>query len=117
MLKSMQAKDMVETIRQVYAGKKRIPPEIAAHLAEHYNDETLTSREVEILQQIAGGNRNRDIAEKLLISEETVKVHIKHVMEKLGANKKNNQPLRRQQHLYHLKAIQHEESIPWRQSQ
>src|ERR1700686_3666575 len=86
MLKSMQAKDMVDTIRQVYAGKKRIPPEIAAHLAEHYNDETLTSREVEILQQIAGGNRNRDIAEKLFISEETVKVHIKHVMEKLGAS-------------------------------
>jgi DNA-binding NarL/FixJ family response regulator len=86
MLKSMQSKDMVDTIRQVYAGKKRIPPEIAAHLAEHYSDETLTSREVEILQQIAGGNRNREIAEKLFISEETVKVHIKHVMEKLGAN-------------------------------
>jgi DNA-binding NarL/FixJ family response regulator len=69
----------------VHAGKKRIPPEIAAHLAEHLSDEALTTREVEVLQQIAGGNRNRDIAEKLFIAEETVKVHIKHVMEKLGA--------------------------------
>src|SRR5271154_2382915 len=85
MLKSMPPKDLVEAIRHVHAGKKRIPQEIAAHLAEHYSDETLTAREVEVLQQIAGGNRNRDIAEKLFISEETVKVHIKHIMEKLGA--------------------------------
>ena len=86
MLKSMPPKDMVDTIRQVHAGKKRIPPEIATHLAEHYSDESLTGREVEVLRQIAGGNRNRDIAEKLFITEETVKVHIKHIMEKLGAS-------------------------------
>jgi DNA-binding NarL/FixJ family response regulator len=86
MLKSMPPKDMVDTIRQVHAGKKRIPPEIASHLAEHYSDESLTIREVEVLRQIAGGNRNRDIAEKLFITEETVKVHIKHIMEKLGAS-------------------------------
>jgi len=86
MLKSMPPKDMVDTIRQVHAGKKRIPPEIATHLAEHYSDESLTTREVEVLRQIAGGNRNRDIAEKLFITEETVKVHIKHIMEKLGAS-------------------------------
>ena len=86
MLKSMPPKDMVDTIRQVHAGKKRIPPEIAAHLAEHYSDEALTSREVEVLREIAGGNRNRDIADKLFITEETVKVHIKHIMEKLGAS-------------------------------
>jgi DNA-binding NarL/FixJ family response regulator len=85
MLKSMPPKELVEVIRQVHAGKKRIPPEIAAHLAEHYSDEALTGREVEVLQQIAGGNRNRDIADKLFITEETVKVHIKHIMEKLGA--------------------------------
>src|SRR6267143_5117933 len=85
MLKSMPPKDMVDTIRQVYAGKKRIPQEIATHLAEHYSDEPLTGREVEVLRQIAGGNRNRDIADKLFITEETVKVHIKHSMEKLGA--------------------------------
>jgi DNA-binding NarL/FixJ family response regulator len=85
-LKSMPPKELVEVIRQVHAGKKRIPAEIAAHLAEHYSDEALTSREVEVLRQIAGGNRNRDIAEKLFITEETVKVHIKHIMEKLGAS-------------------------------
>jgi len=86
MLKSMPPKELVEVIRQVHAGKKRIPPEIAAHLAEHYSDETLTGREVEVLKKIAGGNRNRDIAEELFITEETVKVHIKHIMEKLGAS-------------------------------
>jgi DNA-binding NarL/FixJ family response regulator len=85
-LKSMPPKDLIEAIRQVHAGKKRIPPEIAAHLAEHYSDETLTTREIEVLKQIGGGNRNRDIAERLFISEETVKVHIKHIMEKLGAS-------------------------------
>jgi DNA-binding NarL/FixJ family response regulator len=86
MLKSMPPKELVDAVRQVHAGKKRIPPEIAAHLAEHYSDEAITAREIEVLQQIAGGNRNRDIAEKLFISEETVKVHIKHIMEKLGAS-------------------------------
>ncbi|HTW23069.1 MAG TPA: response regulator transcription factor [Candidatus Baltobacteraceae bacterium] len=84
-LKSMPPKELVEVIRQVHAGKKRIPAEIASHLAEHYFDEALTSREIEVLRQIAGGNRNRDIAEKLFITEETVKVHVKHIMEKLGA--------------------------------
>ena len=85
-LKSMPPKELVEVIRQVNAGKKRIPAEIAAHLAEHYSDEALTGREIEVLKQIANGNRNRDIAEKLFITEETVKVHIKHLMEKLGAS-------------------------------
>lgn len=85
-LKSMPPKDVIEAIRIVHSGKKRIPPAIAAHLAEHYADEDLTAREIEVLQQISGGNRNRDIADRLFISEETVKVHIKHIMEKLGAN-------------------------------
>lgn len=85
-LKSMPPRELVEIIRQVHAGKKRIPAEIAAHLAEHYSDESLTGREVEVLRQIACGSRNRDIAEKLFITEETVKVHIKHIMEKLGAS-------------------------------
>jgi len=84
-LKSMPPKELMDVIRHVHAGKKRIPPEIAAHLAEHYSDEALTEREIEVLRQVAGGNRNRDIAEKLFITEETVKVHIKHIMEKLGA--------------------------------
>lgn len=85
-LKSMPPKELVEVIRQVHAGKKRIPPQLAAQLAEHMSDEALTGREVEVLSQIAGGNRNRDIAERLFITEETVKVHIKHIMEKLGAS-------------------------------
>lgn len=86
MLKSTPPKELVDVIRQVHAGKKRIPAQLAAQLAEHMSDDTLTSREVEVLNQIAGGNRNRDIAEKLFITEETVKVHIKHIMEKLGAS-------------------------------
>ncbi len=85
-LKSMPPKEMVDAVRLVHSGKKRIPSAIAAHLAEHYADENLTAREIEVLQQIAGGNRNRDIADRLFISEETVKVHIKHIMEKLGAH-------------------------------
>jgi DNA-binding NarL/FixJ family response regulator len=86
LLKSMPPKELLDGIRQVHAGKKRIPAEIVAHLAEHLSDETLTVREVEVLRQVAGGNRNRDIAEHLFISEETVKVHVKHVMDKLGAS-------------------------------
>jgi len=83
--KNMLPSELVQIVRQVHAGKKSIPTEIAAQLAEHMSDDSLTAREVEVLQQIAGGNRNRDIAEMLNISEETVKVHIKHIMDKLGA--------------------------------
>jgi DNA-binding NarL/FixJ family response regulator len=85
-LKSTPPKELVEAIRQVHLGKKRIPAEIAAHLAEHMSDDPLTTREIDVLRHIGGGNRNRDIAERLFISEETVKVHIKHIMEKLGAS-------------------------------
>src|SRR5499425_1566600 len=85
-LKSMPPSELLDVIRQVHAGKKRIPSEIAAYLAEHYSDERLTAREVDILRQLASGNRNRDIAEKLFIAVETVKAHIKHIMEKLGAS-------------------------------
>jgi len=86
LLKSMPPKDLLAAIRQVHTGKKQIPPQVAARLAEHLSDDKLTGREIEVLREIAGGNRNRDIAEKLFITEETVKVHIKHIMEKLGAN-------------------------------
>jgi DNA-binding NarL/FixJ family response regulator len=86
LLKSMPPKDLTETIRQVNAGRKHIPPQIASHLAEHLGDEALSTREIEVLRHVAGGNRNREIAELLFISEETVKVHIKHIMEKLGAS-------------------------------
>lgn len=86
LLKNMPPSTLVDTIRQVHAGKRRVPPELAAQLAEHMSDESLTAREVEVLKQVAGGNRNRDIAELLGISEETVKVHLKHIMDKLGAS-------------------------------
>ena len=86
LLKSMPPKQMVDTIRRVHAGKKCVPAEIAAGLAEHLGDKALSEREVEVLRHVAAGNRNRDIAQRLFIAEETVKVHIKHIMEKLGAN-------------------------------
>ena len=85
LLKNMPPSEILDVIRHVHAGKKRVPPEVAAQIAEHMSDEDLTAREVEVLRQIAGGNRNKDIAEILFISEETVKVHIKHIMDKLGA--------------------------------
>jgi DNA-binding NarL/FixJ family response regulator len=85
-LKSTPPKELADVIRQVHAGKKKIPVQIAAKLAEHYGDEMLTDREVEVLRHLVDGNRNRDIAEKLYIAEETVKAHIKHIMHKLGAN-------------------------------
>ena len=85
LLKNMPPVELLDVIRQVHDGKKRIPPEIASQLLEHMSDEGLTEREVEVLREVADGNRNREIAERLFISEETVKVHIKHIMEKLGA--------------------------------
>jgi len=86
MLKSMPRKQLVDMIRKVHAGKKYIPPEVAVQLTEHLGEEPLSTREVEVLQKVAGGNRNSDIAALLFISEETVKGHIKHIMEKLGAS-------------------------------
>jgi DNA-binding NarL/FixJ family response regulator len=85
LLKNMAPSELVDVIRQVHAGKKRVPPEVAARIAEHLGDEELTDREIAVLRKVAGGNRNRDIGELLRISEPTVKVHIKHIMGKLGA--------------------------------
>jgi DNA-binding NarL/FixJ family response regulator len=84
-LKSMPPDELMKVIRQVHAGKKRISAEIAAQLAEHMGEESLTAREIEVLREITTGKRNRDVAESLFISEETVKAHVKHIMEKLGA--------------------------------
>jgi DNA-binding NarL/FixJ family response regulator len=86
MLKSMPRRDLVETIQKVHEGRRYVPPEVAAQLAEHMGQECLSRRESEVLGRIAGGNRNSDIASLLFISEETVKGHVKHIMEKLGAN-------------------------------
>lgn len=85
LLKSMTSKNLVETIRRVHSGKKYVPPEIAANLVEHMGMETLSPRETEVLRLLSTGNRNQDIAQKLFITEETVKVHVKHIMEKLSA--------------------------------
>jgi DNA-binding NarL/FixJ family response regulator len=85
LLKSMPPGELVKAIRQVHAGKKCIPPEVAAHLAEYLVDDQLTGREVEILQHVASGRRNREIADVLTITEDTVKTHVKHLLEKLGA--------------------------------
>jgi DNA-binding NarL/FixJ family response regulator len=86
LLKSMLRKELVETIRTVHAGRKRIPPEIAVELAEHHADDALTSREIDVLRQVAAGNANKIIADHLEISEETVKAHMRKILSKLGAN-------------------------------
>lgn len=86
MLKSMPPKELMEVLRRVHSGKRIIPPEIAGQLAEYVGEAPLTAREIEVLRHLAGGNRNRDIAEILCVTEDTVKAHIKHLMEKLGAN-------------------------------
>ena len=86
LLKNMLRKELIETIRTVHAGKKRIPPEIAVEMAEHHTDDALTEREIEVLLQVAGGRANKMIAVDLKISEETVKAHMKNILSKLGAN-------------------------------
>jgi DNA-binding NarL/FixJ family response regulator len=86
LLKSMPSGELVDVIRQVHAGKRKIPTAIAAQLAGYYSDERLTDRELEVLSHLVDGDRNRDIAEKLFIAEETVKAHMRHIMQKLRAN-------------------------------
>jgi DNA-binding NarL/FixJ family response regulator len=86
LLKNMVRKELVETIRTVHGGKKRIPPEIAMEMAEHHSDDALSEREIEVLRQVAAGNANKIIADHLGISEETVKAHMRKILSKLGAN-------------------------------
>ena len=86
LLKSTSPGDLTDAIRKVHAGKKCVPLEVATQLAQHLSEADLTTRELEVLRHLAGGNRNRDIGQLLFISEETVKVHVKNIMEKLGAN-------------------------------
>jgi len=85
LLKSTAREELVEVIRKVHSGRKHLPTEVAENLAEHFGGDILSEREVEILKRIAEGDRNRDISERLAISELTVKVHVKHIMDKLGA--------------------------------
>jgi len=84
MLKTTPPEDIIQTIRDVHSGKKRVSPDVASQLAEHYGDEALTAREIEVLHQLATGNRNQDIAKHLRISEQTVKIHVAHILGKLG---------------------------------
>ena len=85
LLKSTPPNELVEAIRQVYAGNKRVQPELAMQVAEHMGEDGLSAREIEVLEQVVAGQRNREIGKRLFISEETVKIHLKHIMEKLGA--------------------------------
>jgi DNA-binding NarL/FixJ family response regulator len=86
LLKNMPRPELLETIRKVNGGKRHVQPEVAAQLARFVGQEDVSRREVEVLERIAEGNRNCDIASMLFISEETVKGHVKHIMEKLGAS-------------------------------
>jgi Response regulator containing a CheY-like receiver domain and an HTH DNA-binding domain len=86
LLKNMVRRELVDTIRSVHAGKKRIPPEIAVEMAEHHMDDALTDREIQVLQEVAAGNANKVVALHLKVSEETVKAHMKSILSKLGAN-------------------------------
>ncbi len=86
LLKNMVRKELIDTIRSVHAGKKRIPPEIAVEMAQHHSDDALTEREIQVLREVAAGNANKMVAQLLRVSEETVKAHMKSILSKLGAN-------------------------------
>ena len=85
-LKGHVRRELLDTIRAVHAGQKRIPPEVAAELAEHVTEDELTSREIAVLRLIATGNANKAIAGQLSIAEDTVKSHVTNILAKLGAN-------------------------------
>jgi len=85
LLKNTPRSELLQEIRKVHSGQQVVQAELAAKLAEHSGEDTLSAREVEVLALVAAGNRNRDIGEQLCIAEETVKVHLRHICEKLGA--------------------------------
>jgi DNA-binding NarL/FixJ family response regulator len=85
-LKGHVHRELLETIRAVDAGQKRIPSEVAAELAEHLANDNLTQREIDVLRLIAAGNSNKLIADRLSLSEATVKGHVTNILSKLGAN-------------------------------
>ena len=85
-LKSMPKNELLEIIRSVHGGRRHVPPEVAARLAEHLGEDDLTNRELEVLQLIRDGYRNKQIADQLSIAETTVNFHIKNLVDKLGAN-------------------------------
>ena len=85
LLKNLVRKELLETIRAVHAGKRRVPAEIASEIAEHVGDDALTAREIEVLRRVAAGKSNKLIAAELDIAEGTVKTHMKSILPKLGA--------------------------------
>src|SRR5690348_15661999 len=86
LLKGSLRKELLEAIRAVHAGQKRLSSEVAAEVAEHATDDGLTPREIDVLRLVAGGNANKEIAAQLSLTEETVKSHIRNILGKLGAN-------------------------------
>ncbi|HET9448067.1 MAG TPA: response regulator transcription factor [Steroidobacteraceae bacterium] len=86
LLKNLVRKELLETIRAVHSGKRRVPPEIATEIAEHVADDALTLREIEVLRRVAAGKSNKLIAAELDISEGTVKTHMKSILPKLDAS-------------------------------
>jgi DNA-binding NarL/FixJ family response regulator len=86
LLKGMLRKELLETIRAVHAGQRRVSSEVAAEIAEHATDDALTPREIEVLRLVAKGNANKEIGAQLSLTEDTVKSHVKSILAKLGAN-------------------------------
>jgi DNA-binding NarL/FixJ family response regulator len=86
LLKGLLRKELLDTIRAVHAGQKRVSSEVASEIAEHATDDALTPREIDVLRLIAGGNANKEIGAQLSLTEETVKGHVKNILAKLGAN-------------------------------
>ena len=86
LLKATLRRDLLDTVRAVHGGERRVPPEVAAELAQHATDDELTEREIEVLKVIAAGCSNKLAADRLLISEDTVKGHVRNILSKLKAN-------------------------------
>jgi DNA-binding NarL/FixJ family response regulator len=86
LLKGSLRNELLETIRAVHCGQKRLSPEVAVEIAEHSADDALTPRELDVLRLIAGGNANKEIGAQLSLTEETVKSHIRNILAKLGAS-------------------------------
>jgi DNA-binding NarL/FixJ family response regulator len=86
LMKATLRRDLLDTVRAVHSGQRRLPPEVASELAEHALDDRLTEREIEVLKQISAGCSNKVVADRLKISEDTVKGHVRNILSKLDAN-------------------------------